>query len=68
MGNAGRSTTGGPKVPYYPRGGVIEAAKHLRRTLSRFISSNASVNDVEDAIGIWHATLTEARKRDENDR
>jgi hypothetical protein len=48
--NAGRSTTGDPKVPYYLSSPHIEAAKHLRLTVTRYINERANLNDVEEAM------------------
>lgn len=50
-----RSTTGGPKVPYYTRGAHIEAAKHLRLTVTRYIAERASLNDVREAMLLLEA-------------
>jgi hypothetical protein len=50
MSNRGRSTTGGPSVPYYRRAGHIEAAKHLRLMATRYIADRASLADVEEAM------------------
>lgn len=46
----GRSTTGGPAVPYQPRAPHIEAAKHLRLTVTRYIAERASLADVKEAM------------------
>ena len=50
--NSGRSTTGGPKVPYHPRSRLVEAAKHLRLTTSRFIDERALFSEVEEAMSM----------------
>jgi hypothetical protein len=51
--NAGRSTTGGPAVPYYIESPAREAAKHLRLTVTRFLSERASARELDEAIKIW---------------
>lgn len=66
--NSGKSTTGGPQVPYFPQGGVMEAAKHLAYVAGKFVRSTAGTMDVEDAIGIWHRSLAEATKRDAEEK
>jgi len=48
--NAGRSTTGDPKVPYQIRAPHIEAAKHLRLTVTRYINDRAALREVEEAM------------------
>lgn len=54
MSNRGRSTTGEAAVPsHYPTTPIKEAARHLRLTLSRFLSDRASESEVDEAIGIW---------------
>lgn len=50
MGNRGRSTTGRAAVPYQPRAPHIEAAKHLRLTVTRYINDRASLRDIEEAM------------------
>lgn len=50
--NAGRSTTGEPKVPYYIQSQHIEAAKHLRLTVTRYISERASLREIEEAMSM----------------
>ena len=52
MSNAGRSTTGAPKVPYYTRGAHIEAAKHLRLTVTRYLADRASLKDIQEAMAM----------------
>lgn len=52
MGNRGRSTTGEAAVPYYVQGRRIEAAKHLRLTVSRYISDRASLDDIREALAM----------------
>lgn len=47
--NRGRSTTGEPAVPYYVQAPHIEAAKHLRLTVTRYLADRASLRDVEEA-------------------
>lgn len=54
--NAGRSTDGSPKVLYYPGSAATEAARHLRLTVSRFLSDRASRSDVDEAIKYWQRT------------
>lgn len=51
-GNAGRSTTGDAAVPYYVRSPRVEAAKHLRLTVARYIADRASLSDVEEAMAM----------------
>jgi hypothetical protein len=53
MGNAGRSTTGEPAVPYYIESPVREAAKHLRLTSARFLAERATARELDEAIKIW---------------
>lgn len=48
--NAGRSTTGEAKVPYYRQADHIEAAKYLRLTVTRYIADRASLNEIEEAM------------------
>lgn len=55
--NRGRSTTGGPAVPYYPEGAVREAVKHLRLTCGRYLADRALLSDVDKAV----ALLAESR-------
>lgn len=57
-----RSTTGGPRVPYYPEGQAVEAAKHLRLTVTRHLASKASFADVVDAFEIFRHESTKAPK------
>lgn len=52
MGNRGRSTTGRAAVPYQPRAPHIEAAKHLRLTVTRYIADRASLNEVKEAMSM----------------
>lgn len=52
MSNAGRSTTGGPKVPYYRQADHIEAAKYLRLTVTRYLADRASLDDIREAMAI----------------
>jgi hypothetical protein len=52
VSNAGRSTAGGPKVPYYARGAHIEAAKHLRLTVTRYLADRASLKDIKEAMSM----------------
>lgn len=53
--NAGRSTTGEPNVPYYIQSPHIEAAKHLRLTVTRYISDRASLREIEEAMSMLRA-------------
>lgn len=57
MSNTGRSTTGGPQVPYYSESDEREAVKHLRLTCSRFLTGHAGRSDIEQAIKIWQDFL-----------
>jgi hypothetical protein len=50
MANRGRSTTGGPAVPYYPGTPHKEAARHLRLTVTRYIADRASLDDIRNAM------------------
>jgi len=52
--NSGRSTTGETAVPYYLGTPAQEVAKHLRLTVTRFLSERASVGDVDEVIRMWH--------------
>jgi hypothetical protein len=49
--NRGRSTTGRGQ-PYQPRAPHIEAAKHLRLTVTRYIAQRASLNDIREAMSM----------------
>ena len=55
MNNRGRSTTGEAAVPYYVRGAHIEAAKHLRLTVTRYLAERASLRDIEEAMVMLRA-------------
>lgn len=59
--NAGRSTTGEAAVPYYVGSPITEAAKHLRLTVTRFLSERASEAEVDEAYSFW---LSARAKRD----
>jgi len=50
MSNRGRSTAGDAAVPYYRSTPHIEAAKHLRLTVTRYIADRASLADVQEAM------------------
>lgn len=50
--SANRSITGAPLVPYQPRASHIEAAKHLRLTVSRYIADRASLDDIHEAVSL----------------
>lgn len=58
MTRKGRSTTGGPAVPYYDESPLREAAKYLRLTVHRFLNSNANLNEVREAIKIFEDALS----------
>lgn len=62
--NRGRSTTGGPAVPYQPRAPHIEAAKYLRMTVTRYINDRAALSDVEEAMGMLRAVAQVPGARD----
>ena len=51
-GNSGRSTTGGPAVPYYRGSDIQEAAKHLRLTVTRFLADREPFATVEQAMSM----------------
>jgi len=53
--NRGRSTTGGPAVPYYPESDAREAAKHLRLTAARFLAERVTPGDLDEACDLWRA-------------
>src|SRR5689334_23176197 len=48
--NAGRSTTGEPKVPYYRGTPTQEAAKYLRLTVTRYLNDRANFSEIEEAM------------------
>lgn len=50
MSNAGRSTTGQAKVPYYRQNDRIEAAKHLRLTVTRYLAGREALSTVREAM------------------
>lgn len=52
-----RSTTGKAAVPYYPGSPTMEAAKHLRLTVTRYIASRATFGDVKEAFEILQKEL-----------
>ena len=56
--NAGRSTTGEPKVPYYIQAPHIEAAKHLRLTVTRYINDRAALREVEEAMALLRSAVS----------
>jgi len=62
MSNAGRSTTGGPKVPYYPQGKRVEAAKYLRLTVTRYLAERATLKDVQEAMSMLEAAHSEGNQ------
>ena len=51
--NAGRSTTGRPKTPYYRQTDAKEAAKYLALVARRFVQDRANANEVNEAIKMW---------------
>jgi hypothetical protein len=53
--NSGRSTTGAPKVPYQPGSPHLEAARHLRLTVTRYINERASLSEIEEAMAMLRA-------------
>jgi hypothetical protein len=60
--NRGRSTTGDVQVPYYVQSPRIEAARHLRLTVTRYLADRASLSDVEDAMTLLRqAAASEGR-------
>lgn len=63
MSNRGRSTTGRAAVPYYPRSQHIEAAKHLRLTVTRYIADRASLADIQEAMAMLVAAAPVSGER-----
>lgn len=61
--NAGRSTTGEAKVPYYRQADHVEAAKHLRLTVTRYIADRAALREVEEAMVMLRAAAPVAGER-----
>jgi hypothetical protein len=61
--NAGRSTTGEARVPYYRQADHIEAAKHLRLTVTRYIADRAALREVEEAMVMLRAAAPVAGER-----
>jgi hypothetical protein len=61
--NAGRSTTGEARVPYYRQADHIEAAKHLRLTATRYIADRAALREVEEAMVMLRAAAPVAGER-----
>lgn len=59
----GRSTTGGPAVPYYRMSEHIEAAKYLRLTVNRYINDRASLREIEEAMTMLRASAPVAGER-----
>ncbi len=59
MSNRGRSTTGGPAVPYYPGTPVEEAAKHLRLMVTRFLAKRASLKEIEEAMAMLRQAVND---------
>jgi len=55
--NSGRSTTGGPAVPYYPASQRIEAAKYLRLVVTRYINDRASLREIDEAMTFLRQAL-----------
>ena len=63
MSNAGRSTTGEAKVPYYRQNDRIEAAKHLRLTVTRYLAGREPLSAVQEAMKMLEdAAAKEASK------
>lgn len=50
-------------MPYYPRSAHIEAAKHLRLTVTRYIADRATLADVEAAMVELRAAAPVAGER-----
>lgn len=61
--NRGRSTTGRAAVPYYTRGAHIEAAMHLRLTVTRYLADRASLAEIEEAMAMLRAAAPVAGER-----
>jgi hypothetical protein len=57
VGNRGRSTTGGPAVPYCNVSARIDAARHLRLTVTRYIADRATLADIETAMVMLRAAV-----------
>jgi len=55
MSNRGRSTSGEAQVPHYSLSQHIDAAKHLRLTVTRYINRRATLEDVERAMVVLRA-------------
>ena len=63
MSNKGRSTTGEPQVPYYRQSDRIEAAKHLRLTVTRYLAGREPIDSVREAMKLLEdAVAKEASK------
>lgn len=62
MSNQGRSTTGGPKVPYYRQSDCVEAAKHLRLTVTRYLADRTTMNEIREAMSMLNAAYNEGKK------
>ena len=63
-----RSTTGGPKVPYYSRGAHVEAAKYLRLTVTRYLADRASMKDIREAMSMLEAAVGDNAIKGDQDR
>lgn len=50
-------------MPYYARGAHIEAAKHLRLTVTRYIADRASLDDIREAMSVLVAAAPVAGER-----
>ena len=61
MGNQGRSTTGGPKVPYYRQSDRVEAAKYLRLTVTRYLTDRTTMKDIREAMQLLETAVKEER-------
>lgn len=55
MAKQKHSRTGGPAVPYYYSGAHMEAARHLRLTVTRYIADRANLAEVEEAMAMLRA-------------
>jgi hypothetical protein len=62
VSNQGRSTTGGPKVPYYRQSDRVEAAKHLRLTVTRYLGERATLSEIKEAMSMLEAAHNEGKQ------
>jgi hypothetical protein len=60
MANRGRSTTGEAAIPYYVACARIEAAKHLRLMVTRYIADRASLKDIREALAMLETAISPA--------